>query len=121
MIPGRLLWQHSGAKSIKASEECCGQGYFMAIAWARVACLICTPRGGGPRGRPWHNRHAPYNLPPGKLEACKSIVSIGIRKVVGVDCGILLTRNFQCIVFIVKDTHSDCGFCYHFCIASIII
>ena len=37
-------------------------------------------------------------LKPGSMRACKPIVFIG--KVVGIDCGVLLTRNFQCIVFI---------------------
>ena len=58
-------------------------------------------------------------LKPGGMQGCKPIVFIG--KVVEIDCGFLLTRNFQCIVFIVKDTHFNCGFWYHFSIASIMI
>ena len=37
----------------------------------------------------------------------------------GIDCGFSLTGNIQCITFIaiVKDTHFNCGFWYHFCTA----
>ena len=54
-------------------------------------------------------------LKPGSMQACNPIVFIG--KVVRIDCGFSLTVNFQCITFIVKDTHFDCGFWYHFCTA----
>jgi len=54
-------------------------------------------------------------LKPGSMQVCNPIVFIG--KVVRIDCGFSLTVNFQCITFIVKDTHFDCGFWYHFCTA----
>ena len=47
-------------------------------------------------------------LKPGSMQVCNPIVFMG--KVVEIDCEFLLTGNFQCITFIVKDTHFDCGF-----------
>ena len=55
------------------------------------------------------NCYVPYSPIPGEQKAAqarkpyKPIVFIG--KVVGNDCGFSFTVNFQCITFIVKDTH----------------
>ena len=51
-------------------------------------------------------------LKPGSMQVSNLILFIG--NVVGIDCVFSLTEKFQCITFIVKDTHFECGFWYHF-------
>ena len=59
-----------------------------------MVCLICTPEVQGPQARGLR-----------VYISGNSIVFIG--KVVGIDCGFSLIGNFQCITFIIKDTHFD--------------
>ena len=84
----------SGVATYQTSHEC-SEGFGCTYQ----ASHECT----------WYNCYVPYSPSPGRLEAAQAKKHASLQD------------HCQCIAFIVEDTHFNCGFWYHFCIASIII